>query len=166
MKNLPQSISIFKVNKKEQTIRYEEMYRDEVNWEKEDMFKCLLFILSILVIPLLALGLEFNIFALRCLSYIFFGLIFLAIIALAIAETVIEDKLWEKQVMETYTIDYLCLKAIYQTSRAELWTKLDSIRKKENTSIAEQEFYEKYKELYDHEYVEYLEIPLWYVPSD
>lgn len=166
MKNLPQSISIFKINEKEQTIRYEEMYQDEVKWEKEDMFKCLLFVLSILVIPLLALGLEFNIFALRCLAYIFFGSIFLAIIAIAIAETIIEDKLWEKQVMETRTIDYLYLKAIYQTSRAELWTKLDSIRKKENTSIAEQEFYEKYKELYDHEYVEYLDIPLWYVPSD
>ena len=48
MKNLPQSISIFKINEKEQTIRYEEMYQDEVKWEKEDMFKCLLFILSIL----------------------------------------------------------------------------------------------------------------------
>lgn len=166
MKNLPQSISVFKINEKEQTIRYEEMYQDEIKWEKEDMFKCLLFVLSILVIPLLALGLEFNIFALRCLAYIFFGSIFLAIIAIAIAETVIEDKLWEKQVAETRTIDYLYLKAIYQTSRAELWTKLDSIRKKENTSIAEQEFYEKYKELYDHEYVEYLDIPLWYVPSD
>ena len=166
MKNLPQSIPVFKVNEKKQTIRYEEMYREEVRWEKEDMFKCLLFILSILVIPFLALGLEFNIFALRCLAYIFFGSIFLAIIAIAIAETVIEDKLWEKQVAETYTIDYLCLKAIYQTSRAELWAKLDSIRKKENTSIAEQEFYEKYKDLYNHEYVEYLDIPLWYVPSD
>lgn len=166
MKNLPQSISIFKINEKEQTIRYEEMYRDEVRWEKEDIFKCLLLILSILVIPLLALGLEFNIFVLRCLAYICFGSIFLAIIAIAIAETVIEDKLWEKQVMETHTIDYLYLKAIYQINRAELWTKLDSIRKKENTSIAEQEFYEKYKKLYDHEYVEYLEIPLWYVPSD
>ena len=166
MKNLPQSISIFKINEKEQTIRYEEMYQDEVKWEKEDMFKCLLFILSILVIPLLALGLEFNIFALRCLAYIFFGSIFLAIIAIAIAETFIEDKLWEKQVAETYTAEYDWLKAIYQISRAELWAKLDSIRKKENTSIAEQEFYEKYKELYDHEYVEYLEIPLWYVPSD
>lgn len=166
MKNLPQSISIFKINEKEQTIRYEKMYRENVRWEKEDIFKCLLFILSILVIPLLAIGLEFNIFALRCLAYIFFGSIFLAIIAIAIAETVIEDKLWEKQVAETYTIDYLCLKTIYQINRAELWTKLDSIRKKENTSIAEQEFYEKYKKLYDHEYVEYLEIPLWYVPSD
>ena len=165
MKILPQSISIFKVNEKEQTIRYEKMYRDDVSWEKEDMFKCLLFILSILVIPFLAIGLEFNIFALRCLAYIFFGSIFLSIVALAIAEIVIEDKLWEKQVMETCTIDYLCLKTIYQTSRAELWTKLDSIRKKENTSIAEQEFYEKYKELYDHEYVEYLEIPLWHVLS-
>ena len=166
MKNLPQSISIFKINEKEQTIRYEEMYQDEVKWEKEDMFKCLLFILSILVIPLLALGLEFNIFVLRCLAYIFFGSIFLAIIAIAIAETIIEDKLWEKQVMETCTIDYLCLKAIYQASRAELWTKLDSIRKKENTTIAEREFYEKYKELYDKEYVEFLDIPLWYVLSE
>ena len=98
MKNLPQSISIFKINEKEQTRRYEEMYREEIRWEKEDMFKCLLFILSILVIPFLALGLEFNIFALRCLAYIFFGSIFLAIIAIAIVETVIEDKLWEKQV--------------------------------------------------------------------
>ena len=30
MKNLPQSISIFKINEKEKTIRYEEMYREEV----------------------------------------------------------------------------------------------------------------------------------------
>ena len=33
MKNLPQSISIFKINEKEQTIRYEEMYQDEVSLE-------------------------------------------------------------------------------------------------------------------------------------
>lgn len=165
MKNLPQSISIFKINEKEQTIRYEEMYRDEVRWEKEDIFKCLIFIFSFSIIPFLALGIESHIFILRCLGYIFSGLTVLSIIGFAIAETVIEDKLWEKQVMETCTIDYQWHKAIYQISRAELRTKLDSIRKKENTSIAEQEFYEKYKELYDHEYVEYLDIPLWYVLS-
>ena len=82
------------------------------------------------------------------------------------AENDIENKLWEKQVAETYTAEYDWLKAIYQNSRAVLWTKLDAIRKKENATIAEQEFYEKYKELYENEYVEYLDIPLWYVLSE
>ena len=166
MKNLPQSISIFKINEKEQTIRYEKMYQDEVRWEKEDIFKYSLLILSFLVIPLLALGLEFHIFTLRCIAYILLGFSFLAIVALAIAKNIIQDKLWAKQVAETHTAEYQWLKAIYQMSRTDLWFKLHAIREKENTTIAEREFYEEYKELYDHEYVEYIDIPLWSVLSN
>ena len=166
MKNLPQSISIFKINEKEKTIRYEEMYREEVRWEKEDIFKCLILIFPILSLLLFALGVEFHIFTLRCIAYILLGFSFLAIVALAIVNTIIQDKLWEKQVAETYTAEYQWLKAIYQMSRTDLWFKLYAIREKENTTIAEREFYEKYKELYDHEYVEFLAIPLWYAPSD
>ena len=166
MKNLPQSISIFKINEKEQTIRYEEMYREEVRWEKEDIFKCLILIFPILSLLLFALGVEFHIFTLRCIAYILLGFSFLAIVALAIVGTIIQDKLWEKQVAETYTAEYQWLKAIYQMSRADLWLKLHAIRNKENTTIAEREFYEKYKELYDKEYVEFLDIPLWYVLSE
>lgn len=166
MKNLPQSISIFKINEKEQTIRYEKMYRDEVRWKKEDIFKCLILIFPILSLLLFALGVEFHIFILRCFAYILLSFGVLAIVALVIAETIIQDKLWEKQVAETYTTEYQWLKAIYQMSRADLWFKLHAIREKENTTIAEREFYEKYKELYDHEYVEFLDIPLWYVLSE
>ena len=166
MKNLPQSISIFKLNEKEQTIRYKKMYYDEVVWEKEDIFKFLILILILIAFLVLAFGFEFHIFALRCIAYILFGLTLLAIVALAIAETVIEDKLWAEKVAETDTLHYQLLKAMYQTSRANLWFKLNTIRKKENTTIAEQEFYEKYKELYDQEYVEYLDIPLWGVLSE
>ena len=166
MKNLPQSISIFKLNEKDQTIRYRKMYYDEVRWEKEDIFKYLIIILLFLAPLSLAFGFEFHIFALRCLAYVLFGLTLLAIVALAIAGTVIEDILWAKKVAETDTAEYDWLKAMYQMSRAKLWTKLDFIRKKENTTIAEQEFYEKYKELYDNEYVEYLDIPLWGVLSE
>ena len=166
MKNLPQSISIFKINEKEQTIRYEEMYREEVRWEKKDIFKCSILIFPILSLLLFALGVKFHIFTIRCIAYILLGFSFLAIVALAIVDTIIQDKLWEKQVAETYTAEYQWLKAIYQMSRADLWLKLHAIRKKENTTIAEREFYEKYKELYDKEYVEYLDIPLWYVLSD
>ena len=142
------------------------MYYDEVVWEKEDIFKCLILIFAFLIIPLIALGIEFDIFILRRLGYIFFCLTILSIICFAMAESDIEDKLWEKQVAETSTAEYDWLKAMYQMSRDKLWTKLDFIRKKENTTIAEQEFYEKYKELYDNEYVEYLDIPLWYVLSE
>ena len=166
MKNLPQSISIFKINEKEQTIRYEEMYREEVRWEKEDIFKCLILIFPILSLLLFALGAQFHIFILRCLAYILLGFGFLAIVALVIAETIIQDELWAKQVTETQTAEYKCLKTIYQMSRTDLWFKLHAIREKENTTIAEREFYEKYKELYDHEYAEFLAIPLWYAPSD
>ena len=166
MKNLPQSISIFKINEKEQTIRYEEMYREEVRWEKKDIFKCSILIFPILSLLLFALGVEFHIFTLRCIAYILLGFGVLAIVALVIAETIIQDKLWAKQVAETYTAEYQWLKAIYQMSRADLWLKLHAIRKKENTTIAEQEFYEEYKELYDHEYVEFLDIPLWSVLSE
>lgn len=166
MKNLPQSISIFKINKKDQTIRYEEMYREEVRWEKEDIFKCLILIFPILSLLLFALGVQFHIFTLRCLAYIFLGFGFLAIVALVIAETIIQNHLWTKQVAETQTAEYQWLKAIYQMSRADLWFKLHAIREKENTSISEREFYEEYKELYDHEYVEYIDIPLWSVLSD
>lgn len=166
MKNLPQSISVFKINKKKQTIRYEEMYQEEVRWEKEDIFKCLLLIFPILSLLLFALGVEFHIFILRCIAYIFLGFSFLAIVALAIAETIIQNKLWAKQVAETHTCEYEWLKAIYQASRAELWFKLYEIRNKDNPSIAEREFYEEYKELYDHEYVEYIDIPLWSVLSN
>ena len=166
MQNLPQSISIFKINKKEQKIRYEQMYREEVRWEKEDIFKCLILIFPILSLLLFALGAQFHIFSLRCLAYILLSFSFLAIMALAIAKTIIENKLWEKQVAETQTVEYQWLKAIYQMSRADLWFKLHTIREKENTTIAEREFYEEYKELYDHEYVEFLAIPLWYAPSN
>ena len=166
MKNLPQSISIFKINEKKQTIRYEEMYREEIRWEKEDIFKCLILIFPILSLLLFALGAQFHIFILRCLAYILLGFSFLAIVALVIAETIIQDKLWAKQVAETQTAEYKCLKTIYQMSRTDLWFKLHAIREKENTTIAEREFYEEYKELYDHEYVEFLAIPLWYAPSD
>ena len=166
MKNLPQSISIFKINEKEQTIRYEKMYRDEIRWKKKDIFKCSILIFPILSLLLFALGVEFHIFTLRCIAYILLGFSFLAIVALAIVNTIIQDKLWEKQVAETYTAEYQWLKAIYQMSRADLWLKLHAIRKKENTTIAEREFYEKYKELYDKEYVEFLDIPLWYVLSE
>lgn len=86
--------------------------------------------------------------------------------AVGIAETIIQDKLWAKQVAETQTAEYKCLKTIYQMSRTDLWFKLHAIREKENTTIAEREFYEEYKELYDHEYVEFLAIPLWYAHSD
>ena len=166
MKNLPQSISIFKINEKEKTIRYEEMYREEVRWKKKDIFKCSILIFPILSLLLFALGVEFHIFTLRYIAYILLGFSFLAIVALAIVGTIIQDKLWEKQVAETYTAEYQWLKAIYQMSRADLWLKLHAIRKKENTTIAEREFYEKYKELYDKEYVEFLDIPLWYVLSE
>ena len=166
MKNLPQSISIFKINKKEKTIRYEEMYREEVRWKKKDIFKCSILIFPILSLLLFALGAQFHIFILRCLAYILLGFGFLAIVVLAIAETIIQDKLWAKQVAETQTAEYKCLKTIYQMSRTDLWFKLHAIREKENTTIAEREFYEEYKELYDHEYVEFLAIPLWYAPSD
>ena len=166
MKNLPQSISIFKINEKEQTIRYKEMYREEVRWEKENIFKCLILIFPILSLLLFAFGAQFHIFILRCLAYILLGFSFLAIVALVIAETIIQDKLWAKQVAETQTTEYKCLKTIYQMSRTDLWFKLHTIREKENTTIAEREFYEEYKELYDHEYVEFLAIPLWYAPSD
>ena len=166
MKNLPQSISIFKINEKKQTIQYKEMYREEVRWEKEDIFKCLILIFPILSLLLFALGAQFHIFILRCLAYILLGFGFLAIVALAIAETIIQDKLWAKQVAETQTAEYKCLKTIYQMSRTDLWFKLHAIREKENTTIAEREFYEKYKELYDKEYVEYFDIPLWYVLSE
>lgn len=166
MKNLPQSISIFKINKKEKTIRYEEMYREEVRWEKEDIFKCLILIFPILSLLFFALGAQFHIFILRCLAYILLGFGFLAIVVLVIAETIIQDKLWAKQVAETQTAEYQWLKAIYQMSRADLWFKLHAIREKENTTIAEREFYEEYKDLYDHEYVEYIDIPLWSVLSD
>ena len=97
MKNLPQSISIFKINEKEKTIRYEEMYREEVRWEKEDILKCLILIFPILSLLLFALGAQFHIFILRCLAYILLGFGFLAIVALAIAETIIQDKLWAKR---------------------------------------------------------------------
>lgn len=113
MKNLPQSISIFKLNEKDQTIRYKKMYYDEVSWEKEDIFKCLIFILLFLSPLFLALGIEFHIFALRCISYILLGLTLLAIVALAIAGTVIKDILWAKKVAETYTAEYDWLKAMY-----------------------------------------------------
>lgn len=166
MKKLPQSISIFKINKKKQTIRYEEMYQKEVRWEKEDVFKCLLLVFPILSLLLFALGTQFHIFTLRCIAYIFLGFGFLAIVALAIAETIIQNKLWAKQVAETHTCEYEWLKAIYQASRAELWFKLYEIRNKDNPNIAEREFYEEYKELYDHEYVEYIDIPLWSVLSN
>ena len=166
MKNLPQSISIFKLNEKDQTIRYRKMYYDEVRWEKEDIFKCLIFILLFLAPLSLAFGFEFHIFALRCLAYTFFGLAFLVIVALAITETVIEDKLWAEKVAETDTLEYQLLKAMYQMSRADMWFKLNTIRKKEITTIEEEQFYEKYKELYDNEYVEYLDIPLWGVLSE
>ena len=166
MKNLPQSISIFKINEKDQTIRYEEMYREEIRWGKEDTFKCLILIFPILSLLLFALGVQFHIFILRCLAYILLGFSFLAIVALAIAKTIIQDKLWTKQVAETQTAEYQWLKAIYQMSRADLWFKLHAIREKENTSISEREFYEEYKDLYDHEYVEYIDIPLWSVLSD
>ena len=166
MKKLPQSISIFKINEKKQTIRYEKMYREEIRWEKEDIFKCLILIFPILSLLLFALGAQFHIFILRCLAYILLGFGFLAIVALAIAETIIQDKLWAKQVAETQTAEYKCLKTIYQMSRTDLWFKLHAIREKENTTIAEREFYEEYKELYDHEYVEFLAIPLWYAHSD
>ena len=66
MKNLPQSISIFKINEKKQTIRYERMYQEEVRWEQEDIFKCLILIFPILSLLLFALGTEFHIFILRC----------------------------------------------------------------------------------------------------
>ena len=166
MKNLPQSISIFKINEKKQTIRYEEMYREEVRWEKEDIFKCLILIFPILSLLLFALGAQFHIFTIRCLAYILLGFSFLAIVALAIAKNIIQDKLWAKQVAETQTAEYQWLKAIYQMSRTDLWFMLHAIREKENTTIAEREFYEKYKELYDHEYVEYIDIPLWSVLSN
>ena len=166
MKNLPQSISIFKLNEKDQTIRYKKIYRDEVRWENEDIFKCLIFILLFLSPLFLAPGIEYHIFALRCIAYILFGLTLLAIVALAIAGAFIKSKIWTEKVAETDTLHYQLLKAMYQTSRANLWFKLNAIRKKENTSIAEQEFYEKYKELYDNEYVEYLDIPLWGVLSE
>lgn len=166
MQNLPQSISVFKLNEKEQTIRYKKMYRDEVRWEKEDIFKCLIFIILFLSPLFFAPGIEFHIFALRCIAYVLFGLTLLAIVALAIAEVIIEDKLWAEKVAETDTLHYQLLKAMYQMSRVNLWFKLNIIRKKENTTIEEQEFYEKYKELYDNEYVEYLDILLWYVLSD
>ena len=166
MKNLPQSIAIFKISEKEQTIRYEKMYREEVRWKKKDIFKCSILIFPILSLLLFALGVEFRIITLRCIAYILLDFSFLAIVALAIVDTIIQDKLWEKQVAETYTAEYQWLKAIYQMSRADLWLKLHAIRKKENTTIAEREFYEKYKELYDKEYVEFLDIPLWYVLSD
>ena len=166
MKNLPQSISIFKINEKEKTIRYEKMYREEVRWEKKDIFKCLILIFPILSLLLFALGVEFHIFTLRCIAYILLGFSVWAIVALAIVNTIIQDKLWAKQVAETQTAAYQWLKAIYQMSRADLWLKLHDIREKENTSIAEREFYEEYKELYDHEYVEYIDIPLWSVLSD
>lgn len=166
MKNLPQSISIFKINEKEQTIRYEKMYRDEVRWKKEDIFKCLILIFPILSLLLFALGVQFHIFILRCIAYILLSFSFLAIVALAIAKNIIQDKLWAKQVAETHTAEYQWLKAIYQMSRTDLWFKLHAIREKENTTIAEREFYEEYKELYDHEYVEFLAIPLWYAHSD
>ena len=112
------------------------MYRDEVRWEKEDIFKFLILILILIAFLLLAFGFEFHIFALRCLAYTFFGLAFLVIVALAIAEVIIEDKLWAKKVAETDTLHYQLLKAMYQMSRDKLWTKLDFIRKKENTTIA------------------------------
>ena len=166
MKKLPQSISIFKINEKKQTIQYEKMYREEIRWEKEDIFKCLILIFPILSLLLFALGVQFHIFILRCIAYILLGFGFLAIVALVIAETIIQDKLWAKQVAETQTAEYKCLKTIYQMSRTDLWFKLHAIREKENTTIAEREFYEEYKELYDHEYVEFLAIPLWYAPSD
>ena len=142
------------------------MYREEVRWEKEDIFKCLILIFPILSLLLFALGVEFHIFTLRCIAYTLLDFSFLAIVALAIVDTIIQDKLWEKQVAETYTAEYQWLKAIYQMSRADLWFKLHAIRKKENTTIAEREFYEKYKELYDKEYVEFLDIPLGYVLSE
>lgn len=166
MKNLPQSISVFKINKKKQTIRYEKMYQEEVNWEKEDIFKCLLLVFPILSLLLFALGAQFHIFIFRCIAYIFLGLGFLAIVVLAIAETIIHNKLWAKQVAETQTAEYQWLKTIYQMSRVELWLRLHAIRSKENPTIAEREFYEEYKELYDHEYVEYIDIPLWSVLSN
>ena len=81
-------------------------------------------------------------------------------------KNIIQDKLWAKQVAETHTAEYQWLKAIYQMSRTDLWFKLHAIREKENTTIAEHEFYEEYKELYDHEYVEYIDIPLWSVLSN
>ena len=166
MKNLPQSISIFKLNEEDQTIRYRKMYYDEVRWEKEDIFKFLIIILIPISFLLLALGLKFHIFTLLCLSYIFFGFTFLTIVTFVITGAFIKSKLWAEKVAETDTLKYQLLKAMYQMSRANLWFKLNTIRKKENTTIAEQEFYEKYKELYDNEYVEYLDIPLCGVLSE
>lgn len=161
MKNLLQSISIFKINEKKKTIRYEEMYQEEVRWEKEDIFQCLIFIFPILSLLCFSLGAQFHIFILRCIAYIFLGLGFLAIVVFAIAKTVIHRKLWAKQVAETQTEEYQWLKALYQMSRAELWFSLYEIRNKDNPNIAEREFYEEYKELYDREYVEYIDISLW-----
>ena len=121
MKNLPQSISIFKLNEKDKTIRYKKMYRDEVRWEKEDIFKCLIAIFAFLIIPLIALGIEFDIFILRRLGYVFLCFTILAIICFAMVESDIEDKLWEKQVAETSTAEYDWLKAMYQMSRDKLF---------------------------------------------
>lgn len=166
MKKLPQTIDIFKINRKQNTIRYEQMWEDEMRWAGADIFKCLFFIFGPLAILLIVLEIELHISTLTYIGYVLFGLTWVCFIALVIGEIVIEKAMWEKQVAETYTLEYDYLKAIYRASYHELWLKLDKIRNKDNPTIAERKFYEKYKELYDHEYVEYIDIPLWSVLSN
>lgn len=162
MKKLPTYIDTFSINPYKQTIRYKKLYEDEMYWSGEDWAKTI-FCLVLPLIPL-CIGISYDYENWVFLKYVGIILgIFLTIwgVGALIINFVVTRKKWEKEIAETNTVRYACVKAIYKVSRDKLIFELDEIRNKENPTIAEREYYEKYKEIYNDNYVEYLDIPLW-----
>lgn len=162
MKKLPTYINIFSINPYKQTIRYKRLHEDEMYWEGEDWAKTIFCIGAPLIPFCIGIGYDYENWAF--LKYIGIALsIFLALwgIGALIINFIVTRQKWEKEVAETDTARYACIKTIYKVSRDKLIFELDEIRNKENPTIAEREYYEKYREIYNADYVEYLDIPLW-----
>ena len=162
MKKLPTYIDTFSINSCTQTIRYKKLHEDEMYWGGKDWAKTIFFLGLPLILLCIEIGYEYENWAfLNCVGIVLGIFLTLWGIGAFIINFVVTHKKWEKEIAETDTVRYAYVKAIYKVSRDKLIFELDKIRNKETPTIAEREYYEKYKEIYNSDYVEYLDIPLW-----
>lgn len=158
---LPNTIGTFVYDEANNTICYKKLYEENIFWSGDDYAKCTVMILLLLFCSLLAFGYELSSVVCRYIAWCVLATAITFSIVMFVFSCFIKKQMWEEKVKETETPHYEFLKSIYQASRGELWIELNRIREKDNPSIAEKEYYKKYKDAYTLKYPDGLAIPLW-----
>lgn len=161
-KNFPKEIMTYKIDFEKHTIAAIPFYRSEIHWRKgEDIFKIIIILcLSFSIFPLIYYSEKGTVWCLYTVLLLL-SISAICIVSYLISSSIVEKHMWQKQVTFASSLQAEVIKAIYQASVAEVKSKLEEIRNKQSVTVAENEYYWKYREFLDSDKVDCLPVPIW-----